>query len=175
MAYLSALFFFSSFLGSFLTFFSFCPIDSCCFCEFEVCSISGLMCSGPKFDGYQSRLASNAFFMTIDAKTEAAVRAAFAAGTTRYSALQAKFPYIGRGSLCRIINDESVQEAKTHDSLVVEARLKTRRLNREETVCELITHCGSTFYVRRNTADITQLDEIFGIHIGQFSKLEDGD
>ena len=54
--------------------------------------------------------------MTIDAKTKAAVRAVYAAATTSYDDLQEMFPQVGRGSLCRIINDTSASELKQHEA-----------------------------------------------------------
>ena len=100
--------------------------------------------------------------MTIDAKTKAAVRAAYAAGTTNYGDLEMKFPDVGRGSLYRIVNGTSAGERTQNEALVAEARRKKRKLEPEDVGVELITHCGSTFYIRRNTSDLTQLDEVFG-------------
>ena len=100
--------------------------------------------------------------MVIDAKIKAAVRAAYAAGTTSYDDLKVKFPHVGRGSLYRIVNDTSTGELQQHEALVAEAQRKKRKLEPEDVGTELITHCGSTFYVRRNTSDLTQLNEVFG-------------
>ena len=100
--------------------------------------------------------------MTIDAKTKAAVRAAYAGGMTNYDDLKATFAHVARGSLYRIVNDTSTGEAEQHETLVDEARRKKRKLGPEDVGVELIAHCGSSFYVGRNTSDLTQLDEVFG-------------
>ena len=94
-------------------------------------------------------------------KTKAAARAAYAAGTTCYDELQMKFPGVSRGSLYRIVNDTSAGELNQHSALVAEACRKKRKLQSEDVGDELIAQCGSTFYVRRNTTDLMQLDDFW--------------
>ena len=100
--------------------------------------------------------------MTVDAGTRARIGAKFAAGMTNYTDLEREFPNIGRGTLHRITTESSGAENSRKDELLQEAKRRKRRLQDDDIGTELITYKDATFWIRRNTSDLTQLKEVFG-------------